>query len=385
MIPYGKQAISQSDIDAVLEVLNSDFLTQGPKVPAFEAALVNSSQASYAVAVNSATSALHIACLALGVGPSDWVWTSPITFVASANCALYCGAKVDFVDISPSSYNMCPKLLEKKLIVARENGTLPKVVIPVHLAGQSCDMQAIHALSMRFGFKIIEDASHAIGGRYLNKPVGSCIYSDITVFSFHPVKIVTTAEGGAVLTNSVLLADKMRLLRSHGITREPENMRGDSDGPWYYEQIALGFNYRMTELQAALGISQLNRLEEFVARRHYLANRYHSLLTHLPLSLPLQHPDAYSAWHLYIIQLDLSQITKTHLQVFSELRSQGIGVNLHYIPVHLQPYYQDMGFKKGDFSHAEHYYQHAISLPIFFGMTDEMQDKIVNVLSDIVE
>ncbi|WP_418358443.1 UDP-4-amino-4,6-dideoxy-N-acetyl-beta-L-altrosamine transaminase [Shewanella basaltis] len=385
MIPYGKQAISQSDIDAVLEVLNSDFLTQGPKVPAFEAALVNSSQASYAVAVNSATSALHIACLALGVGPSDWVWTSPITFVASANCALYCGAKVDFVDISPSSYNMCPKLLEKKLIVARENGTLPKVVIPVHLAGQSCDMQAIHALSMRFGFKIIEDASHAIGGRYLNKPVGSCIYSDITVFSFHPVKIVTTAEGGAVLTNSVLLADKMRLLRSHGITREPENMRGDSDGPWYYEQIALGFNYRMTELQAALGISQLNRLEEFVARRHYLANRYHSLLTHLPLSLPHQHPDAYSAWHLYIIQLDLSQITKTHLQVFSELRSQGIGVNLHYIPVHLQPYYQDMGFKKGDFSHAEHYYQHAISLPIFFGMTDEMQDKIVNVLSDIVE
>ncbi|WP_445772992.1 UDP-4-amino-4,6-dideoxy-N-acetyl-beta-L-altrosamine transaminase [Shewanella sp.] len=385
MIPYGKQAISQSDIDAVLEVLNSDFLTQGPKVPAFEAALVNSSQASYAVAVNSATSALHIACLALGVGPSDWVWTSPITFVASANCALYCGAKVDFVDISPSSYNMCPKLLEKKLIVARENGTLPKVVIPVHLAGQSCDMQAIHALSMRFGFKIIEDASHAIGGRYLNKPVGSCIYSDITVFSFHPVKIVTTAEGGAVLTNSVLLADKMRLLRSHGITREPENMRGDSDGPWYYEQIALGFNYRMTELQAALGISQLNRLEEFVARRHYLANRYHSLLTHLPLSLPRQHPDAYSAWHLYIIQLDLSQITKTHLQVFSELRSQGIGVNLHYIPVHLQPYYQDMGFKKGDFSHAEHYYQHAISLPIFFGMTDEMQDKIVNVLSDIVE
>ncbi|WP_445777360.1 UDP-4-amino-4,6-dideoxy-N-acetyl-beta-L-altrosamine transaminase [Shewanella sp.] len=385
MIPYGKQAISQSDIDAVLEVLNSDFLTQGPKVPAFEAALVNSSQASYAVAVNSATSALHIACLALGVGPSDWVWTSPITFVASANCALYCGAKVDFVDISPSSYNMCPKFLEKKLIVARENGTLPKVVIPVHLAGQSCDMQAIHALSMRFGFKIIEDASHAIGGRYLNKPVGSCIYSDITVFSFHPVKIVTTAEGGAVLTNSVLLADKMRLLRSHGITREPENMRGDSDGPWYYEQIALGFNYRMTELQAALGISQLNRLEEFVARRHYLANRYHSLLMHLPLSLPRQHPDAYSAWHLYIIQLDLSQITKTHLQVFSELRSQGIGVNLHYIPVHLQPYYQDMGFKKGDFSHAEHYYQHAISLPIFFGMTDEMQDKIVNVLSDIVE
>ena len=385
MIPYGKQAISQSDIDAVLEVLNSDFLTQGPKVPAFEAALVNSSQASYAVAVNSATSALHIACLALGVGPSDWVWTSPITFVASANCALYCGAKVDFVDISPSSYNMCPKLLEKKLIVARENGTLPKVVIPVHLAGQSCDMQAIHALSMRFGFKIIEDASHAIGGRYLNKPVGSCIYSDITVFSFHPVKIVTTAEGGAVLTNSVLLADKMRLLRSHGITREPEDMRGDSDGPWYYEQIALGFNYRMTELQAALGISQLNRLEEFVARRHYLANRYHSLLTNLPLSLPRQHPDAYSAWHLYIIQLDLSQITKTHLQVFSELRSQGIGVNLHYIPVHLQPYYQDMGFKKGDFSHAEHYYQHAISLPIFFGMTDEMQDKIVNVLSDIVE
>lgn len=385
MIPYGKQDIDQHDINAVIAVLKSDFLTQGPQVPMFETSLTFITQANHAVAVNSATSALHIACLALGVGPGDWIWTSPITFVASANCALYCGAQVDFVDILPSSYNMCPALLEQKLINAQENGVLPKVVIPVHLAGQSCDMKAIHALSLKFGFSIIEDASHAIGGRYLDKPVGSCTFSDITVFSFHPVKIVTTAEGGAALTNSQLLAEKMRLLRSHGITRDIDQMRGDSDGAWYYQQIALGFNYRMTELQAALGTSQLTRLEEFVIKRHYFANRYHQLLASLPVILPYPLPETYSAWHLYIIRLNLSQITKSHLQVFDELRQRGIGVNLHYIPVHLQPYYQNMGFKFGDFPHAEKYYQEAISLPMFSAMTDDMQDEVVSVLTRILE
>lgn len=385
MIPYGKQDITQADIDTVVDVLKSDFLTQGPQVPAFERALMDVTGTNYALAVNSATSALHIACLALGLGEGDSLWTTPITFVASANCGLYCGAKVDFVDIDPTTYNLCPKALEQKLIVAKNLGTLPKVLVAVHLCGQPCDMKAIHALSIEYGFRVIEDASHAIGGRYLEQPIGSCEYSDITVFSFHPVKIVTTAEGGAALTNNKALADKMALYRSHGITRDEALMENPAHGGWYYEQIDLGFNYRMTELQAALGVSQMTRLSEFVSARHHLAARYNEKLAGLPLTLPYQLPQTYSGLHLYVIRLDLSAISKTHKEVFDALRERGIGVNLHYIPVHFQPYYQKMGFKQGDFPHAESYYSNAISLPMFHGMTYEQQDEVISKLTQILE
>ncbi|HZJ96526.1 MAG TPA: UDP-4-amino-4,6-dideoxy-N-acetyl-beta-L-altrosamine transaminase [Oligella sp.] len=384
MIPYGRQDISQQDIDAVVEVLQSDFLTQGPKVPAFEQAVAKHVGAQHALAVNSATSALHIACLALGLGEGDWLWTTPITFVASANCGLYCGAQVDFVDIDPVTYNLCPKELEKKLIAAEKTGKLPKVVVPVHFSGQPCDMQAIHTLAQQYGFKIIEDASHAIGGKYQDEFIGNCRYSDITVFSFHPVKIITTAEGGVALTNDDALAEKMNLHRSHGVTRDTSLMTHEPDGPWYYQQVALGFNYRMTELQAALGISQMQRLDEFVAQRHRLAERYNQLLADLPLTLPWQHPDSYSGLHLYVIRLQLDKINKTHLQVFEQLREGGIGVNLHYIPVHMQPYYQDMGFKNGDFPEAERYYEEAISLPMFSTMTEQQQDKVVEVAAEVL-
>ena len=385
MIPYGKQDITQADINAVVDVLKSDFLTQGPQVPAFERALMDATGAHHALAVNSATSALHIACLALGLGEGDSLWTTPITFVASANCGLYCGAKIDFVDIDPTTYNLCPKALEQKLSVAKKLGTLPKVLVAVHLCGQPCDLRAIHALSIEYGFKIIEDASHAIGGSYLDQPIGSCEYSDITVFSFHPVKIVTTAEGGAALTNSKALADKMALYRSHGITRDEALMENTSHGGWYYEQIDLGFNYRMTELQAALGVSQMSRLSEFVSARHKLAERYNEKLASLPIVLPYQLPDTYSGLHLFVIRLNLEEISKTHKQVFDELRENGIGVNLHYIPVHLQPYYQKMGFKQGDFPHAEAYYANAISIPMFHGMTFEQQDEVISKLTQILE
>lgn len=385
MIPYGKQDINQQDIDSVLNVLKSDFLTQGPQVPAFESALTEHTGASYALAVNSATSALHIACLAIGLGQGDWLWTSPVTFVASANCGLYCGAKVDFVDIDPDTYNMCPKRLEEKLIKAKVDGKLPKVVVPVHLCGQPCDMAAIGKLAKEYGFRVIEDASHAIGGRYKDQPIGNCEYSDITVFSFHPVKIVTTAEGGAALTNSKELADKMALLRSHGVTRDPEFMRGDSHGGWYYQQVDLGFNYRMTELQAALGVSQMQRLNEFVTARHKLASRYNEKLADLSLVLPYQLPDTYSGLHLFVIRLRLDEIELTHNQVFDALRERGIGVNLHYIPVHTQPYYQDMGFADGDFPESERYYSEAISLPMFHGMSEEQQDTVVETLTDILQ
>lgn len=385
MIPYGKQDISQQDIDAVVDVLNSDFLTQGPKVPEFEHALIKHTGAKYALAVNSATSALHIACLALGLGEGDWLWTSPITFVASANCGLYCGAQVDFVDIDPRTYNMCPNKLEEKLKVAKASGTLPKVVVPVHLCGQPCDMQAIGKLAKEYGFKVIEDASHAIGGEYHGKPIGLCEHSDITVFSFHPVKIITTAEGGAVVTNNKTFADKMALLRSHGITRESELMTEESHGGWYYQQIDLGFNYRMTELQAALGVSQMTRLKSFITARHCLADRYNQFLAPLPLVLPYQLENTYSGLHLYVIRLKLDEISLTHKQVFDALRERGIGVNLHYIPVHTQPYYQKIGFEVGSFPEAERYYTEAISLPMFHGMTDVQQDEVINVLSDILQ
>lgn len=384
MIPYGRQDITQADIDAVVEVLKSDFLTQGPKVPLFEKTVADKVNAKYAIATNSATSALHLACLALGLGAGDWLWTSPITFVASANCGLYCGARVDFVDIDPLTYNLCPKTLEQKLIRAEREGTLPKVVIPVHLAGQPCDMTAIHALSQKYGFKIIEDASHAIGGRYRDEPIGNCRYSDITVFSFHPVKIITTAEGGMALTNTAELAHKMELLRSHGITRDPALMTHAPDGPWYYQQIELGYNYRMTELQAALGISQMARLDDYVDRRHQLARRYDKLLADFPLILPWQHPDSYSGRHLYIICLELEKISKTHRQVFEELRATGIGVNLHYIPVYSQPYYQQKGFDRSDFPEAERYYQEAISLPLYPAMKQADQVHVVRALAEVL-
>jgi UDP-4-amino-4,6-dideoxy-N-acetyl-beta-L-altrosamine transaminase len=385
MIPYGRQEITQADIDAVVGVLQSDFLTQGPMVPRFEQDVAKHVGAEYALAVNSATSALHIACLALRLGPGDRLWTTPITFVASANCGLYCGAEVDFVDIDPHTYNLCPQALERKLEQAEREGRLPKVVVPVHLCGQPCDMQAIHALAQRYGFKVIEDASHAIGGKYQGEFIGNCRYSDITVFSFHPVKIITTAEGGMALTNNAELANKMALLRSHGITRDPALMTHEADGPWYYQQIDLGFNYRMTELQAALGVSQMERLDHYVARRHQLAERYNGLLAGLPVTTPWQHSDSYSGLHLYVIRLQLDKIQKSHRQVFESLRQQGIGVNLHYIPVHMQPYFQRMGFKKSDYPQAEIYYAEAISLPMFQTMTEQQQDAVIAALRKAVD
>jgi UDP-4-amino-4,6-dideoxy-N-acetyl-beta-L-altrosamine transaminase len=384
MIPYGKQDISAEDIAAVSEVLRSDFLTQGSVVPRFEEAVAEAAKAKYGVAVNSATSALHIACLALGVGPEDRVWTSPVTFVASANCALYCGADISFVDIDPDTYNLCPKALEQKLILAKHEGTLPKVIIPVHLAGQSCDMEAIAALAKQYDVRVIEDASHAIGAEYAGEAVGSCRFSDIAVFSFHPVKIVTTGEGGVAVTNDAQLAERMQRLRSHGITRDPELMSKAPDGAWYYQQIELGFNYRMTEMQAALGLSQMQRLSSFVERRRELAQKYNELLSGLPVTLPQQLADTVSSWHLYIVRFDLSKIGKTQAQIFDECRAAGIGVNLHYIPVHIQPYYSDLGFRQGDYPVAEAYYANAISIPLFHSMTDAQQDEVVRVLKEII-
>ncbi len=380
MIPYGRQDITQADIDAVSAVLTSEFLTQGPAVPRFETAVTEICGARHGVAVNSATSALHIACLALGLGQGDVLWTSPITFVASANCGLYCGADVSFVDIDPRTYNLCPQALERKLVAAERDGCLPKIVVPVHMCGQPCDMKAIHALGQRYGFKIIEDASHAIGARYHGEPVGNCRYSDITVFSFHPVKIITTAEGGMALTNNSDLANRMSLFRSHGITRDAAQMTHVPDGPWYYQQIDLGFNYRMTELQAALGLSQLQRLDEYVGQRHALARRYDERLVKLPLVLPWQLPDTHSALHLYPVRVRKSIARRSHLEIFIFLREQGVGVNLHYIPVHTQPYYQRLGFREGDYPEAEAYYAEALSLPLYPGLTHDQQDHVIDAV-----
>ncbi|MDB4210949.1 UDP-4-amino-4,6-dideoxy-N-acetyl-beta-L-altrosamine transaminase [Ascidiaceihabitans sp.] len=384
MIPYGRQDISQEDIDAVVEVLRSDFLTQGPKVPLFEETVANYCGAHHAVAVNSATSALHIACLALGLGKGDWLWTTPVTFVASSNCALYCGAKVDFVDVDPQSYNLSPQRLEEKLLIAEVDGRLPKILVPVHLCGEPCEMEAIYALSKRFGFKIIEDASHAVGGSYQGRKIGACQYSDITVFSFHPVKIITTAEGGLALTNDPEIAHRMELFRSHGITRDPEFITGPPDGGWYYEQIELGYNYRMTELQAALGVNQFRRIDQFISRRHELADRYDELLADLPLVTPYRSPEGYSSLHLYVIRLHLDEIEPTHAEVFERLRVSGIGVNLHYIPVHTQPYYREMGFEPGDFPEAEEYYCEALSLPMYPNLSEAQQDKVVSALTQVL-
>ena len=383
-IPYGRQNITKADIAAVVKVLESDWLTQGPTIPMFEEYVATACGASYGVAVNSATSALHIACLALGLGKGDILWTSPNTFVASANCGLYCGAEVDFVDIDPHSYNLSVDALEQKLVQAEGEGKLPKVVVPVHLAGQSCDMEKIGALSRKYGFRIVEDASHAIGAKYQGSSVGNCQFSDMTVFSFHPVKIITTGEGGMVVTNQQDLYEKLIRLRTHGITRNPDLMQGKSHGLWYYQQLDLGFNYRMTDIQAALGLSQMQRLDDFVSRRRFLAAGYNQLLQDFPLVLPWQHPETESSWHLYVIRLKLDRIAKTHTQVFEELRRAGIGVNLHYIPVHTQPYYQGLGFKWGDFPEAEQYYQEAISLPLYYDLTEENQEQVGSVLRKIL-
>jgi UDP-4-amino-4,6-dideoxy-N-acetyl-beta-L-altrosamine transaminase len=378
MIPYGRQDISEEDIQAVIDVLRSEYLTQGPVVPAFEKAVANYCGASYGIAVNSATSALHIACLALGVGKGDLVWTSPISFVASSNCALYCGASVDFVDIDPVTYNMSIEVLASKLEKAELQGKLPKVVIPVHLAGQSCDMRSIHGLSLRYGFKIIEDASHAIGGRYLDEPIGNCKYSDITVFSFHPVKIITTGEGGMCLTNSYALAVELGRLRSHGIVRHPSEMTHIPDGPWYYQQVCLGFNYRMTDISAALGLSQMSRIDEFVKKRQAVATNYNELLSSENwISLPLQDPETHSAFHLYIIRIKKGNKVAAHLHLFERLRNEGILVNLHYIPIYRQPYYVNMGFSRANFPNAEAYYSEAISIPMYSALSLHEQQKVV--------
>lgn len=384
VIPYGRQDINDEDVRAVVQVLRGDYLTQGPAVPAFEAAVAAHCGAAHAVAMNSATSALHAACLALGVGPGDLVWTSPITFVASANCARYCGADVDFVDIDPWSYNMSPARLAEKLEAAERTGRLPKVIIPVHLTGQSCDMAAIHALAQRYGVQVIEDASHAIGGRYQGRPVGCCAHSDITIFSFHPVKIITTAEGGMAVTNDPGLAQRLARLRSHGITREAGEMTHAPDGPWYYQQLELGFNYRMTDVQAALGASQMRRIEGFIDRRHAIAGRYDEAFAGLPLRTPWQHPDAHSAYHLYVIRLDLERAPIGHRALFEALRAKGILVNLHYIPVHLQPYYRALGFGPGMLPEAERYYAEAISLPMFSAMRDADADAVIAAVKELL-
>ncbi|MDP3187543.1 UDP-4-amino-4,6-dideoxy-N-acetyl-beta-L-altrosamine transaminase [Limnobacter sp.] len=376
-IPYGRQNISEEDIKAVSEVLQSDFLTQGPVVPNFEAAIAKYCNVNYAFATNSATSALHIACLALDVQPNDRVWTSPVSFVASANCALYCGAQVDFVDIDAKTYNMCPIKLEHKLVQAKKNGLLPKVVIPVHLCGQSCDMQAIHKLSKEYGFAVIEDASHAIGGKYLGKPIGNCEYSHITVFSFHPVKIITTGEGGMALTNDADIGAKMARLRSHGITRDIQSMTKEPDGPWYYEQIELGYNYRMTDMQGALGLSQLKKLDEFIEERHQIADVYNELFRDMNIITPYQDEKNYSSFHLYVVRLGVDQKNITHKDMFIRLRDYGIGVNLHYIPIYRQPYYSKMGYRPSDYPETEKYYSEAITLPIYPGLTASQQKEVV--------
>lgn len=380
MIYYGKQSINEADIKAVVDVLQSDFLTQGPVLERFEKKVAEYCGAKYAVAVTNATSALHIACRAAGLGEGDVLWTSPITFTASANCGRYCGADVDFVDIDAATYNMSIDELEKKLQEAKDNGRLPKVVVPVHLAGQSCDMKRIHELSLEYGFTILEDASHAIGADYLGKKVGSCAYSDMAVFSFHPVKIITTGEGGMVLTNNEELYKKLCLYRSHGITRDASLMTHDTDGPWYYQQIDLGYNYRMTELQAALGVSQMDRLDEFVNRRRYLVKRYNQLLQDLPVVTPQVLEGANPSWHLYMVRVDFSKAKVDKVPFFAEMKKRGIVLNLHYIPVHTQPYYQKLGFKQGDFPKSEEYYEEVFTLPLYYDLTEEQQDDVVTAL-----
>ncbi len=378
MIPYGKQNISQDDIASVVDILNSDFLTQGPAVEKFERAIAEYVGAKYAVSACNATAALHLACRALGLQQGDVLWTSPNTFLASANCALYCGASVDFVDIDPSTLNMCPNLLAEKLAHAAKINKLPKIIMPVHFSGFSCDMEKISHLAKKYGCYVIEDASHAIGAQYKNKKVGNGEYSDITIFSFHPVKIITTGEGGMAVTNKMALYRKMQALRSHGMTRNQEHMTKLSEGAWYYEQIDLGYNYRLTDIQAALGLTQLKSIEKFIERRRCLVNGYHEKLKNLPIQLPLYSELNQSSWHLYVIQVD------NRAEIFAKLRTAGIGVNVHYIPVHTQPYYQKLGFKMGDFPNAEYYYSRAITLPLFYDLSERDQNVVVEKLKDFL-
>ena len=383
MIPYGRQDINEADIQAVVEVLTSPWLTQGPAIERFERRVAEYCGAKYAVAVSNATAALHLACLALELGEGDRLWTVPNTFVASANCGRYCGATVDFVDIDPRTYNMSISALAVKLEQARQAGQLPKVVIPVHFAGQSCEMAAISQLAQTYGFRIIEDAAHAIGGLYRGQKIGFCEFSDLTVFSFHPVKIITTGEGGMILTNKPGLYQKLLGLRSHGIIRTPE--MENQEGVWYYQQLELGYNYRMTDIQAALGFSQLERINQFVERRRYLAGRYDRLLEGLPLKTPWQHPDSKSAWHLYVVRLQLEELSKSRRQIFDELRKLGIQVHVHYIPVYRQPYYQQLGFRKGYCPEAESYYEAALTLPLHFRLTEAEQDYVVEMMGKVLE
>ena len=385
MIPYGKQSISKSDIEAVKKVLKSDFITQGPKVPEFEKIVKNFVGSKYAFAMNSATSSLHIACLAIGLKKGDFLWTSSNSFVASANCGIYCGAKIDFVDIDPNSYNMDMKLLKEKLEIAKKNKKLPKVVIPVHMAGQSCDMKTMYALSKQYGFKIIEDASHGIGSKYNDKYVGGCQYSDITVFSFHPVKIITTGEGGVATTNNRALAKKIDILRTHGITKNKKDIINPSHGPWYFEQLELGFNYRMTDIHASLGINQMKSLKKFVTKRNSLARNYNNLLKALPLSTPEQSENTLSSFHLYIVRIDLKKLKNKKNKIFNLLRKKGIGVNVHYIPIHYHPFYQNLKFKKGYLPETEKYYEEALSLPIYPDLSFKDQKYIVNSLEEVLK
>lgn len=384
MIPYGRHWIDDDDIKAVVEVLKSDWLTQGPAIEQFEHAIAEYCGVRYAVAVSSGTAALHIACLAAGLGKGDILWTSPNTFVASANCALYCGARPDFVDIDPHTYNMSINALEARLSESEKKGRLPKIVIPVHFAGQSCEMEKIQWLSKKYGFTVIEDACHAIGGSYKGSKIGSCTFSDMAVFSFHPVKIITTGEGGMILTNNNDLYQKLILLRTHGITRDSAFMEGESEGDWYYQQIELGMNYRITDIQTALGLSQFRRIDKFVTRRHELAERYNKTLSDLPLVLPWQHPDTYSAIHLYVVRLKLNKLKKTRKMIFDLLRQKRIGVNVHYIPVHTQPYYKNRGFLLGDFPEAERYYNESLTIPLYPAMTDEDHEHVVSTLKGVL-
>ncbi len=383
-IPYSCQSITPEDIEAVTVVLRSEYLTQGPVVPAFEAAFAKVHQVPHAVAVANATAGLHLACLALGVGPGSRVWTSPNSFLASANCALYCGASVDFVDIDPATRNMSIDRLHEKLEAADKAGTLPQVVIPVDFSGLPCDLSGMRALADRYSFKILEDASHATGATYLDRPVGSA-FADATVFSFHAVKIVTTAEGGLVTTRDAAVAHKLQLLRSHGMTRQAEDLEGAAPGEWYYEQQALGYNYRITELQAALGLSQLGRLADMRAHRARLADAYDARLSRLPLVLPTRLADRTSSWHLYAIEIDDSRTTVTRAEAFDEMRRSKIGVNVHYIPIHTQPFYRRLGFGHGDFPASERYYGRAFSIPLFPAMTQTQQNVVVEALERIFQ